>query len=94
MKPYIITTGANGRAVIYGYSETEPIPGQPYRLERARMVIYWTEHGLLGLAADGPQSGARISKVVEFTSGEVVRQVLSVSAAAAVAMDEVKPWQG
>lgn len=94
MTPYIITTGANGRCVIYGYSEEEPQPGQPFRLERARMVIRWTGQGIFGLAANGPRSADRISKAVKVTAGGPVKEVLHVSTEAATKLDEAPAWQG
>ena len=88
-KPYIVCCGANGRAVIYGYSKVEPKPGKPIRLEQARMVLYWSAKcgGLVGLAAEGPKDGTRITHTVGATGTEVVRQWVAVSADAAKGMD-------
>lgn len=89
MKPYIICCGANGRAVIFGYSDTEPVAGQPITMERARMVIYWSKEcgGLLGLAASGPKTATRITAAVERHGDECVRQWVSVSDDAAAKVD-------
>jgi hypothetical protein len=74
--------------VIYGTSEAEPIPGQPYRLTDARMILRWRgRRGLFDLAASGPREGTRITTAEAWTSGEAVRQVLPVSDAAAAAID-------
>ena len=46
MTAYIITTGTpSPRCVVYGYADVEPVPGQPVRLERARMVLSWRGGG-------------------------------------------------
>lgn len=94
MKPYIITTGANGRAVIFGWSKTAPKVGKPHRLERAKMVVRWTRQGLFGLAANGPLREDRITKAVQSTTVEVVRQVLEVAPEVGAKIDEWAPWQG
>ena len=81
MKPYIITTGATaGRCVLFGYSDEEPEIGDEFRLERARMVIYWPSAvgGLLGLAGDGPKGGLRLSGTVTATRFHPVREVIEV----------------
>ena len=74
-KPYIVCTGTNGRAVIFGWSATEPIPGQSFQLSRAKMILRWTgTSGLLGLAAHGPSHGSTLTAAVESTRGDVVRR--------------------
>lgn len=62
----ILCCGANGRAVLIGDVETEPVPGDAVRLTDARMVLYWDREcgGLLGLAAAGPKGGTRITAAV------------------------------
>lgn len=53
------------RGVFFGY--TTDIPGETMKLERARMCLYWpaSQKGVLGLAADGPHKGARVSQAVD-----------------------------
>jgi len=87
-KPYIICVGANGRAVVYGYCDAEPVLGEPCTLHNARMLLYWAgTRGLFGVAARGPAPESRITCVVPVTIAEPV-QVLAVTAAAATALDE------
>ena len=87
-KMYLCCCGATGRAVILGRSPTEPIAGQPIRLTDARQVLYWGgSSGLLGLAANGPGEGSRITAAVASHGDECVRQWVEVSDAAAVRVD-------
>ena len=83
---YIVCTGATGRAVIVGHSDTEPKPGEVVRLTDVRMVLKWTgSAGLFGLAATGPAEGSRLTQAVAFVAA-TARQVLPVSQAAEAAI--------
>jgi hypothetical protein len=57
-KGLVITTE---RGVFFGYAE--PTNDKIIKLEKARMCVSWPKenHGVVGLAADGPAKGARIS---------------------------------
>lgn len=92
MKMYIVCCGTNGRAVLVGESETEPVAGQPVRLTNARMVLYWDTAcgGLLGLAAHGPKGSTRITAAVASHGDECVRQWLAVSPEA---QEEIQKWK-
>lgn len=81
MQSYIVCCGTNGRAVIFGKCESEPICGEPIMLRDARMVLYWPSScgGLFGLAAKGPKDGLRLTESVQATATETVRQWLTVS---------------
>jgi hypothetical protein len=57
-QPIILCAGEHGRCLLHGYVTHEPEPGQPVRLERARMVIYYPSGGALGLAVNGPPKSA------------------------------------
>ena len=85
----IVCCGTNGRAVLYGRCDGEPVAGQPIRLKGARMVLYWSQAcgGLLGLAANGPKKGTRITAAVAEHGDECARQWVSVSGAAAKAIE-------
>ena len=52
MKPILLCCGQNGRGLVYGYVEDEPTPGDPVRLSKARMVIYYPSGGTFGLAEE------------------------------------------
>ena len=90
-KPYLICCGHHGRAVLIGYSTTEPMAGQPITMSRVRMVLWWDSEcgGLLGLAADGPKGKTRITPAVERHGDERVRQWVAVST---TAMRRVEAW--
>ena len=87
MKSYIVCCGTSGRCLIYGYAATEPKQGTPARLERARMILYWTKTGLLGLAARGPAEGSKLTSAVETTETSPVTEWIAVSDDAAKRID-------
>jgi hypothetical protein len=89
---YLVCCGNNGRAVLIGESEVEPIAGKPIVLTNARMVLYWDAAcgGLLGLAANGPKGSTRITHAVASLGDECVRQWVAVSD---VARKEIEKWQ-
>lgn len=81
--PVIVCTGANGRCVVYGRCDREPVSGETVVLTGARMILCWTgRSGLFGLAQRGPEPGSRLTCAVARTTC-VVQQVLSVSEEAA-----------
>ncbi len=88
-KPVILCTG-DGSAVIFGWVEEIPEIDQPFEAFDARMILYWPEEckGLLGLAADGPKEGLRLTPTVPFTRS-VTKQVVAVNKNAA---EELKKW--
>ena len=77
----IVCCGTDGRCVVFGGCDSEPITGQPITLTDARMVLYWPAEcgGLFGLAANGPKDGLRLTDSVSKTATEAVRQWLAVS---------------
>ena len=90
MKPYIVCSGASGRAVMFGWSKTKPKVGKPHTLHNARMVLYWAAEcgGLLGLAAQGPKGATRLTHVVG-EAGATVTEFVAVSSGAA---KEIEQW--
>ena len=91
-KPYIICGGSTGRAVVYGYCDSEPQTDQPTTIHRARMVLRWDGAcgGLFGLAAGGPKGDTRLTAPVDRVT-DTVRQSLTVTDEAAEALDG---WPG
>lgn len=89
MKALVVTTAYKG--VFFGYGEPSDAP--TIRLERVRMCIYWPEsnRGVLGLAAMGPQKGARVGPAVPAMILRDVIGVMECSAAAARLWEE-EPW--
>jgi len=88
-KRIILCTGNNGRAVLIGDVAKEPKAGEPVTLTRARMVLYWDAQcgGLLGLAANGPKGGTRITASVSKTVATKWQEWCSVSATSAKEID-------
>ena len=83
--PIILCAGANGRAVVFGWVDTEPVPGDAVTLHNARMVLRWSAEcgGLFGLAANGPRTTTRMTPPVISTTATVWQEVVAVSPAAA-----------
>jgi len=90
MHLYLVCCGLNGRAVLVGESETEPVAGQPIALANARMILYWDDEcgGLLGLAAKGPRGRTRITAAVAKHGDEHVCQWVEVSETARMEIDK------
>jgi len=89
MTPIILCCGKEGRAVIYGRVEKEPVPGEAVTLHNARMIIYWTaaSSGLFGVAANGPGAGSRISPTVAKTTPTRWTESISVTPEAAARIE-------
>lgn len=88
-KPLLVTTVHRG--VFFGYGV--PTDGETMELERCRMCIYWPEenHGVWGLAKDGPKTGSRIGPAV---ATMILRDVTAVAEVAPEAVNawESEPW--
>ena len=89
MQPLVVTTAHRG--VFFGYGE--PTTESTIRLERARMCVYWPEsnHGVLGLVADGPKKGAKVGPAAPALTLRDVTAVMEVSEAAVKAWEK-EPW--
>lgn len=87
MKPILLCAGTHGRALVYGYVDDEPQPGQPVRLERARMVLYYPSGGTFGLCSGGPPDGSRVTSAVDVVVETSWQEWLSVSTEAARKFD-------
>ena len=89
-KPIILCAGEHGRALVYGYVDQEPVPGEPVRLHRARMVLYYPSGGTFGLATGGPPNESRVTAAVDTTVETKWQEWLSVSIKAAERFDAWK----
>ena len=89
-KPVIICCGQTGRAVIFGWVDEIPEPETITTIHDARMVLYWPVEcrGLLGLAADGPKQGLKLTSTVPMVK-DTARQVVAVSKEAG---KDLKSW--
>ena len=87
MIPILLCAGTNGRALVFGYVESEPEPGQPVRLHKARMCLYYPAGGTFGLASVGPPSGSQVTDAVGVVVETVWQEWLAVSDKAAETFD-------
>lgn len=89
VKALVVTT--EHRGVFFGYGE--PTDADTIKLEDVRMCVYWPEqnHGVLGLAAQGPLKGAKIGPAVPVATIRGVTAVFECTAEAAAAW-ESEPW--
>lgn len=87
--PVIVTTSHKG--VFFGYGEPGDAP--TIRIERARMVVYWSADAksVVGLAANGPTAGCRIGPAALAITLRDVTAVMEVSEEAATKF-EAHPW--
>jgi hypothetical protein len=90
-KMYIVCCGREGRAVLIGESDNQPVAGQSLLLKNARMVLYWDAEcgGLLGLAAGGPKGKTRITRSVSVLEDSYVNSWVEVSDQA---REEINQW--
>lgn len=95
-KPIILCAGQNGRAVIYGQVDSDPVPGQAVRLVNARMVLYWDQKcgGLFGLAAQGPKGATRITHAIPETVETVWQEWIAVAEGAVPKFADWVAWDG
>jgi len=87
MKPIILCSGTSGRCLVYGYAESDPVPEQPVRLTKARMIIYYPSGGTFGLAASGPPDQSRVTDAVAEVVETKWQEWLAVSPTAAEKFD-------
>ena len=90
--PILLCGGPQGRAVIYGDVDVKPVPGEVVTLYDAKMVLYWSKecNGLLGLAANGPKAGTRLTPSVSSVTDTDWKQWMDVSPEASRAFREWK----
>jgi len=82
--PIIRCGGVNGRCVVFGYVDSEPVKGEPVELFDACNILYWAgKRGLFGLMANGPEPGSRITDSVIRTTETVWQEWTEVSPKAA-----------
>lgn len=89
--PVVVTTAHKG--VFFGYGK--PSDAQSIRIERCRMVVYWSAdvRGVVGLAANGPTAGCKIGPSAPAVTLRDVTAVIEVSDEAAKKFEEAK-WTG
>jgi hypothetical protein len=84
----VVTTSHRG--VFFGYATDTA--GAIIKLRAARNCLYWpaTQKGFIGLAANGPVSGARIGPCADIELRDITS--VSVCTPEAVAAWEKAPW--
>lgn len=89
----VVTT--EHRGVFFGYVEEMPDldKSKTVVLDKARMCIYWPEwqHGVVGLAANGPADGSKISPAAPAIALSDVLSVM-VCSSTAIKMWEKEKW--
>lgn len=79
------------RVVLFGYAtEAEMRKPQP-KLERCRMLVYWSNRGLFDAAVSGPSPGSRVSPAVPWHRPSEV-EGYSLCTPEAAARFEAEPW--
>lgn len=78
-KPVVITT--ENRGVFFGYVEDDSKCPAQIEISRARMCVYWNVEtkGVLGLAAEGPKDGCKITHAVPKVTLYKVTAVMDAS---------------
>jgi len=92
--PVLITTDNTKRGVFFGYINPEDADKENIYAEQVQMCVYWaTEvHGVLGLAANGPTSGCRVTAPVKSGHIKGVTFVAEASPKAVKAW-AAQPWK-
>ena len=82
----VITTAHKG--VFFGYGIASD--AKTIRLDQCRMCIYWSSEtkGVVGLAADGPQKGSRVSPAAPAMTIQDVTSCMEASEAAVIAWEK------
>lgn len=88
----LVATSSRPWTVLAGTLESDDGAGR-YVLRDARMIVYWSSdaHGLLGVAAGGPGTDARVSPRVDRVCVRGVEIDADLSAIALRAI-EAEPW--
>lgn len=88
----VITT--EHRGVFAGQVESTSEDGKTVTLTDARMCVYWSQmtHGVLGLAADGPNAECRVGPKVPSIELRGVTATIKMTDEAVLAWDK-EPWK-
>jgi hypothetical protein len=84
------------RGVFFGYTSDTPqsiIAAKTVTLARTRMCVHWSAKtkGVLGLAADGPAAGSRITDAVPSVTLDGIHAVLELTERAIKRWEDL-PW--
>lgn len=89
----LITTDNTKRGVFMGFIDPTDADKETLVAEEVRMAVYWDSsiHGVIGLAANGPNSKCRISPPAKKATLKGVTAVLEVTEDAVEAWRK-EPW--
>ena len=89
LTPVVVTTQ---KGVFFGYADSFDINTEHIRLTNVRMAVrWWNTHGVLGLAAAGPNADCRISPSIPALTIKNLTSISEVTEAAVKAW-ESEPW--
>lgn len=91
--PVVITTDNTKRGVFFGYINPNDVHKDPLTVELVQMAVYWSAemHGVIGLAAIGPDKDCRITPAAP--KGEIKGISLVLEATEEAAKNWKKePW--
>lgn len=91
--PVLITTNKDLRGVFFGFIDPGDTEKETLTAENVQMCVYWPveNRGVLGLAADGPVKGARVTKPVPKGVIRGITLVVECSSKAVKAWESC-PW--
>lgn len=89
----VVTTDVNRRGVFAGVLESGDVASGNVVLNQAQMAVYWSAEtrGVVGLAANGPARGSRITPPVPTMELNGVTAILEATDAAQAAW-RAQPW--
>ena len=89
----VVTTDKDRRGVFMGELVSHDIEASTVELCEAHMIVYWSAatRGVMGLAANGPQSGSRVTPSVPRIHLNGVTSVIDASEKA-VELCKAQPW--
>ena len=92
-KLYAVVT-TDKRGVFFGVIEKHDMVDKTATLKNAQMCVYWSQetHGVLGLAATGPQKGSKVTPIVPRLDLNDVTAVMECTPEA-VKKWKAQPWQ-
>lgn len=92
--PCLITTDSTKRGVFMGFIDPKDADKETLVAEEVRMAVYWSAdvRGVLGLAANGPSKGCRISAATKKATLKGVTAVIELTDKALAAWRK-EPWQ-
>jgi hypothetical protein len=91
-KPFVVVTTEH-RGVFGGFLEKSDEEAKTVVLRDCHMCVYWSQDvkGVLGLAANGPSKGCRVTPVVPKITLQAVTAIMDATDEAGKAWQQ-RPW--